>query len=500
MNMDTLLLKAHNTKKSFRIIMVIGAVFLASILIYSRLFANDACWLIATGKYIFNNGFPKFEPLTYHVGLEFTSQQWLSAVIFYLIYNKLGIIYLDIFIGIIGGVIVFLFYYLCMIVSRNNTIVSLLATGLAWICIDLFLMPRPQVFSYSIFILELIILEKYTINNNKKILFYLPLLSMLLINFHAAMWPVFFILLVPYIIDGTGLSFLLVIKAQKYPIKWLIILSGISVVCGLVNPYGVKNMYYTLISYNNEIIKFSITEMSSPDFKTTFGYLFFIIIMTVVLGYIFYKDGKTTLRYALLSIGTLFMALSSNRSIMLFIITAIPFLTYYLNDCRLKFNYYVKNTMIGDDVFKVLIVLIVCVVLMISGIYNAFNKDQVITNRDDIVLKAPTEFLLRNLKVTDRLYNEFETGGYLEMMGIKTFIDSRAEVFIKAMNKKEDILKDYTYSITGKLNYKDFVNKYNFNYLLVSNEKLMDVYLSKDKMYSVVYKDSNYKIFKKGKL
>ena len=47
---------------------------------------NDYWFLINLGRDILNHGIPTVEPFTFHVGFEFIAQQWLTDVIFYLIY------------------------------------------------------------------------------------------------------------------------------------------------------------------------------------------------------------------------------------------------------------------------------------------------------------------------------------------------------------------------------------------------------------------------------
>ena len=59
-------------------------------------------------------------------------------------------------------------------------------------------------------------------------------------------------------------------------------------------------------------------------------------------------------------------------------------------------------------------------------------------------------------------------GGYIEFSGIRAFIDSRAEVFIKKLNKKDDILVDYFKALAGE-HYGGVIGKYKYSHLLVTN-------------------------------
>ena len=96
-----------------------------------------------------------------------------------------------------------------------------------------------------------------------------------------------------------------------------------------------------------------------------------------------------------------------------------------------------------------------------------------------------------------RLYNSYDTGGYIEFSGIKSFIDSRAEVFTMKINRKEDILKDYCDALSGKLYYSDLISKYSLTHLLVMKDDLMDNCLKHDKMFKGVFQDKNYLLYEK---
>ena len=52
---------------------------------------NDFWFLIKIGKTILEKGFITTELFTIHSNMTFIPQQWLTDIIFYFIYNKLGI-------------------------------------------------------------------------------------------------------------------------------------------------------------------------------------------------------------------------------------------------------------------------------------------------------------------------------------------------------------------------------------------------------------------------
>ena len=81
-----------------------------------------------------------------------------------------------------------------------------------------------------------------------------------------------------------------------------------------------------------------------------------------------------------------------------------------------------------------------------------------------------------------RVFVSFNDGGYVEFRGYKSYIDSRAEVFLKKNNHKEDIYKEYYEFETGLMGKDEFLKKYNFDFILVKfgdrlyNEENIDGY------------------------
>ena len=50
----------------------------------------DIWYMINEGRYILNNGFPYIDVFTFHEGFKLVIQQWLSNIIFYLVYKLIG--------------------------------------------------------------------------------------------------------------------------------------------------------------------------------------------------------------------------------------------------------------------------------------------------------------------------------------------------------------------------------------------------------------------------
>ena len=101
------------------------------------------------------------------------------------------------------------------------------------------------------------------------------------------------------------------------------------------------------------------------------------------------------------------------------------------------------------------------------------------------------EYILAHESVDNvRLWTNYNEGAYAEFMGIRCFIDPRAEVFLSSNNKQRDVFYEYASLEKGSTDYRTFLSWYDFNYILVSDNDIMYTYLPSDDKYVLLL---NYK-------
>lgn len=452
---------------------------------------NDIWFLLNHGKYVLEYGFPTVEPFSMHQDFSFVMQQWLSAVIFYLSYKMLKQYGLLIVIGIVNSLILYFLYKLCMLLSDNKFRLAILISCITDIFLLIFMIPRPQIFTYLNLIIILYIMELFYKNKSQKSIYLLPLISLLQINLHASMWFMIFLFILPYLVC-------LALKKIKYKkdnrIYKLLLTIIIMFLLGFINPYGIKNVTYIFNSYGNSYINNLIVEMLPPTINSngTFGVyskITFILIFAVISIYILNKKGKLELRHMLLLFGVSFLALYNIRSLSLYIIGAIPFVSSYLKNL---FKEYDNEKKLAKENKKQYILIVLFLIVYV--IFIGFNFGKEFTN----FLEKGVDHLLKNNDKNDIiLYTNYDNGSYAEYRGLKPYIDTRAEVFLKSNNKKEDIFKEYYLLYYGLLDYDEFINKYKFTHLIVMKNERVYKDIINDKRYKVIYKEKNYKIFEK---
>ena len=182
----------------------------------------------------------------------------------------------------------------------------------------------------------------------------------------------------------------------------------------------------------------------------------------------------------LLFMGTTYLALSHTRGILfLLLVGMLPVLDNFNG-----FNK-ISNVSIKPNKYVYLIYLIL---LLAMGSFCAFNIKFV--KEEQYRLYAFANYLDNFADKDIKLYTDYNNGGYMEYKGYKCYIDSRAEVFYKSNNKKQDVMVEYV-NLFSNVNPKDFLNKYDFDYLLVANYDGLYYYLE-NLHYSIVYEINYY--------
>lgn len=477
------MLKKYRPSKYFSYLYFFIPIILVLFINISR--ESDIWFLLSHGKYVLNNGFPVKEILSLHNDFSFVMQQWLSSVIFYVTYKYLGNLGLYFLVFGVNLLILYFLYKLCFTISKGKRFVSvLISSAIDVLLIFDFIVPRPQIFSILIFVILIYILEEYY-KKKSKLLYIIPLLSLLLINLHGAVWLCLFVFCAPYVIEYLYLF----IKNKDKRIFPLLAVLFVSLLMGFLNPYGFKLMTYTFSSYGSSYINEIVREMNSFNlggeyFVKAHSYTLLLLFLIIVMSMLLNRKSKVSVRCLLLIFGTYYMALCNLRNMSFFYICAIPFICCFL------------NILDGKDTGKpvVLYVILSCLFFLIFSV-NLCNGKYILNNDNKRIVK----YLEKNASKEIKLYTNFNDGAYYEYFGYKPYIDSRAEIYFKANNKVEDVFFEYYNLLNGKIRAEDFIKKYDFEYFVVSDNEYLYSYLAKNDEYNLLLHSNERSLFKKAK-
>ena len=430
---------------------------------------SDIWFLLSHGKYVLEHGFPHMEFLTMHTGLHFVMQQWLFSCVCYFFYHIAGSLGIILMVGILNVFLVLFLYKQCLQLCHNSYTACLVA-ALIDVLLELnFIVPRPQMISLLFLLIVVFLLEK-----GDKSIYGIPILSFFLIQFHASMWPMLFILFFPFLLEEV-----LHKNKRVYSLLGVFILSFL---VGFLNPYGIEAMTYTFHSYGIKTINLLIDEMQHFSFVgdsvVVFNSVLFFFLMIIFLYSIIRNKENYSIHSICLFLGISFMTFLNLRNLSLFFVIVMPYSCFLLKK-EVTGEIYDKYYLIG-----VLMFLLLFGIFYQKGFYT-FQNDE---------MEHVVHFLEQQNYEEVLFFNDFNDGAYLEYAGYPAYIDSRAEVFLKKMNHKEDILEEYYQVLTGEINYSDFIQKYHFQLLIVHQNSAFYHYLDSSH-YTIVYQYKDVFVF-----
>ncbi len=477
------------TFKDWITIICVGIIPILVILFIFKGLDNDLWYLLTEGRYIIQNGIYRTDVMSLHSNFDIVVQNWLSAVIFWIVYVFLGSKGVFFFVLFVNIAICFLLYQLSMLISDGNKKVSIFVTLFTDVNLALyFIVSRPQIITFVILLLLIYILETYVKTNNKKVLRFIPLLSFLEINLHAANWWFLFLFMIPYIIDGIRSKKL---KLQGYELKPILIIFAISLVVGLINPYGYKAIMFIFHSYGDKYMFQYIYELQPFTFSNLISVNIFAVVLLTTFMYVYFREGQVRVRYICLYCGTLLLGMINVKSLSLFLLVSTFPVALLLKDIVSKDKK--KKTLFRRIMSIVFIVFTFALVILAGYRYSKMKNRIEFKNAAE---EAVSSIDLFTNKQPATVYVSFNDGGYVEFRGYKSYIDPRAEVFLKRNNHKEDIYKEYYEFESGQIDIKEFIKKYNFDFILT---KFGDRLYNEEEIegYFVIYDkiDTLYKVY-----
>ena len=421
---------------------------------------NDSWDVLAEGRYIAENGIYHEDVLSMHEGLHVVVQNYGFAVIFYWIHSVFGApgIYLTML--LLNLMLMFLLYKICMLISNKNVKLSLILMAVTDVVLAFgFIVTRAQMIDYVVFLALIYVLELFIKNGKKWYLLEIPILSLIMINFHASTWWMLFAIMAAYIVGGI----------KKYKVWPLILVFVISLLAGLLNPYGIEMVTSIFAGYGSMVGLNFVSELA--PFNPLYGsnLIFYLALVVALVLYIQSKN-RLPVRYLLLFFGFLFLGLLSAKGFSEVILVSFFPVAMLYKDYKIPRLF--DNEKIGRiaTLWLGLLVLVLtpCVTVVVANAVED-RPNQTMEEAMDMIDRVVGDKNKKEVKI----FVGYTHGGYVEYRGYSAYLDPRGEYFTKAVNKKEDILQEYIDIKNNETKLGDFLGKYNFDFLVVEeqNEK-----------------------------
>lgn len=500
-----------NKWKKFKLWFIIWILILSIGLITKEL-QNDTFYTIKIGKLILDNGIDMMDHFSFHLNLAYSYPHWLYDVFIYLIFSNFG--YYGLYISsIIIIFIILLLVFKTNIKITNNYIISAFATFICALALSGFVTARAQSITFILFVLEIYFIESFLQSGKKRNLIGLILISLIICNVHVAVWPFYFILYLPYLVEymialitskikynekNKFISFLKrKIELEKNNnVKYLFLVMLGSLLTGFITPIGFTPYTYLIKTMMGNSQKYiqehqMITWAHSP---------FTIIIAGETIFLSLFSRAK--LRDLFMIGGLTLMSVFSIRHISLLaligtICFARVFSMFFEN---FNFNVFDKVLKFISKKF-VFIILFVLAIVFSSFMFFGYHGKKDFVNKELYPVEA-VKYIKENIDIKNmRLFNDYNFGSYLLLNDIPVFIDSRADLYTKQFSGFEyDIFDDY--EMSGN-NYSEIFNFYGITHALIykkydkDTDNILYTRLTYDTDYKLIYDDSDFALFEK---
>ena len=536
------------TKIKFNVL-AIFVIVLFSFVLTPKTLQNDTYYTIAIGEHILENGIDMQDPFSWHEDLPYTYPHWLYDVATYLVFEAgeaIGIggfmaIYLvTALLSIILGVVL---YYALNKVCKNQLVSFFITLGVMYL-LKSFICARAQLVTYILFALTILFIEQFMETKKKRYIVYLIIIPIIIANIHTAVWPFYFILYLPYIVEyiiavisDSNLYFRLAIKRNKnkvkkltlknksqeeidkitqkieelqknseeleakkrrrkeHPykiilkkekcVKYLIIVMIVCIFTGLLTPLGDTPYTYlpkTMAGNTMENISEHLPLTLINDLKTMTVIVLFLLILI-------FTDTKIKLRDLFMIAGLVLMAFMSRRQVSMFVLIGGFVFAKLLVALIDKYDEGGTEqainaiTSLWGKIITILLTILVCFTMYKGKI----NSPIVSTSSYPV---AACDYILENIDIENmRIFNEYNYGSYLLYRGIPVFIDSRADLYTPEFNgtKNEegkyegrDIFSDYLNTTNISTYYENTFDKYHITHVLIRKNTKLNMFLSRD--------------------
>lgn len=526
--------KKQTNQKTMRIVVV---SFLIMIVGFACYFAAhlynpdpDAYWLIETGRYIVENGkVPKTNPWTYTEGLSIIVQSPLCAVLNYLWYSfSTGIDSMWQLAMVENFILVFATIALSYRFSKDRTTAFLSA-----ILVEVFfttyglITTRPYQLTTAVMMFLIMNLEKAKQKDTMGGVF----ASVALVTVFQANFQMANLIMIACFIScyafGNGIDRL----RQKQRLRNERIIAWIFVyiewfVFSLINPYGVNGFLYLFKSSEAmRMISGRIYEMQPPTTKTLV-----FIVMAVTLFFFFYmavKRKKWNMTEGFLVIGSFIATCLASRNFWMVVIAFVIMYTRMVNEKEKNPDSYwnvkmreLRHRIVADlpqSAFKLRSFLLEPSKRKInfsSSVHKLFRGGMTIAaclistcmfllsfnaaKNSTKDVEDLLSFIQEEIPETSKVYTSFNTGGYLEFLGRKIYIDARPELYSKNITKSEtDILQDWiNLEWKNTESIPEYIETSDWDYYFVAKETPIYYCLEYGKAAECVFKNDTCAIYK----
>jgi hypothetical protein len=468
-------------------------VFVFAFLVASRpLSDGDFWWHLKTGEYIVRNrSIPRIDFYSFTVpGKPWVAHEWLSEVIFYLVYSRAGF-----------NTLIFIFTVLTVLafwIVFRGTNAHPFVKGFAVLLSVWSILPtmgvRPRTFTLLFAAIYLALLHRFVREREPRAIWWLVPLMIVWVNLHAGY--LLGLVLIGVAIAGVVLDAWFAGEKPAWSrLKTLALVFVACLVAVNLNPQGPRIFVFPFEFFMSPVQQDQIVDWLSPDFhqKELFPLLLLIVLTIASLAL---SPKRVRPGELLLYLATLYMTLKSNRHMAIFALVAGPmlaeYLQHWLETTRFTRMFGGSRSMTSGRrkvIFNLILLvpLILCVVKLKSVIYSPPTQERI-----GVPLNA-VSYLKANGITGNTFTDPNIWGGYLiwETPANPVYIDGRIDMY------GDEFMREYLGVIHGITRWQEPFDKYGVQVAIVSTTSLLRFQLEQSPQWQQLYRDEMAVVFRK---
>lgn len=472
-------------------------VFVFAFLFASRpLSDGDFWWHLKTGEYIVQHfSIPRIDFYSFTVpGRSWVAHEWLSEVIFYLVYSRAGFNTL-IFIFTVMTVVAF---WVVFRDTRAHPFVKGFALLLSVWTIIPNLGVRPRTITLLLAGIYLALLRSFVREKETRAIWWLVPLMALWANLHAGY--LIGLVLIGVTIAGVVLDAWFAgetLAAHSSQLKKLILVFVACLLAVNLNPQGPRILLFPFEFFFSPIQQNQITDWLSPDFHQS-ELLPLALLILLPIAALALSPKRARPSEVLLFLSTLYATLKSSRHMAIFALIAGPLLADYLQNwlettrfARVFGQPNTTNTTRRAIVFNLILLvpLVACLIKLKSVIYSPPTQRRV-----GVPLNAVK--YVKDNSITGNTFTDPNIwGGYLiwETPSNPVYIDGRIDMY------GDEFVREFLEIISGLRRWQEPFEKYGVDVAIVSTGSIMRLQLQQSPEWQELYNDEMAVVFRRKK-
>ena len=437
----------------------------------------DYFWHIKAGEYMFHHGILTHDIFSWSVFHQYwMSHEWLFEIILYILRSLFGNIHVLIYTGFLSSILLII----CFLPNWKNVSKNLYY-GLFYLLFFFmifapFIQARPHMISFVLFALSVWFLYDYYQNKESHKIWFLPLLSIIWANVHGGSSNLPYLLCFLFGISGMFSFQMKKIEAKritKKQIKTYFIIMFLCMIAVCINPHFFRMFLYPYQNMMDTTMLQNIREWQGTSLNVFYHYIYYAFLLFMI-GTFLFSSKKIQFVDLFLFAFSAYLGLKSIR----FWIFGPVIMSFII------FPYVCSKKMVSAKV-------VVSTLGVFVGLIFLFQFKNYLPIVYRFYLTEDIYTVLEKEK-PNRLFNMYDFGGELVYHDIPVFIDGRADLY--SSHNYRDYL-DISYL---KNNAPSLMQKYDFDYYLVSDEYPIYTYLHSQDEYKDIYHHEHIWLYKKN--